>query len=84
MPIIADFMVVLDACVLANYAVTDVFLTFAEELRLYLPRWSEKILEETRRTHARLIGFIRLDAGPRDNHRIRKPVCLTSCDREVM
>jgi predicted nucleic acid-binding protein len=54
MPIIADFRVVLDACVLANYAVTDVFLTFAEEPRLYLPRWSEKILEETRRTHVRL------------------------------
>jgi predicted nucleic acid-binding protein len=53
-PIIADFRVVLDACVLANYAVTDVFLTFAEEPRLYLPRWSEKILEETRRTHERL------------------------------
>jgi predicted nucleic acid-binding protein len=54
MPIIADFRVVLDACVLANYSVTDVFLTFAEEPRLYLPRWSEKILEETRRTHGRL------------------------------
>ena len=54
MPIIADFRVVLDACVLANYAVTDVFLTFAEEPRLYLPRWSEKILEDTRRTHVRL------------------------------
>jgi hypothetical protein len=48
MPVIADFRVVLDACVLANYAVTDV-LTFAEEPRLYLPRWSEKILDETRR-----------------------------------
>src|SRR5262249_46166588 len=54
MPIIADFRVVLDACVLANYAVTDVFLTFAEEPRLYLPRWGDKILEETLRTHGRL------------------------------
>jgi hypothetical protein len=54
MPIIADFRVVLDAGVLANFAVTHVFLTFAEEPRLYLPRWSEKILEETRHTHERL------------------------------
>jgi hypothetical protein len=52
--VIADFRVVLDACVLANFAVTDVFLRFAEEPRLFLPRWSEAILEETRRAHVRL------------------------------
>jgi hypothetical protein len=33
--------------------ITDVFLTFAEEPRLFLPRWSEIILEETRRTHCK-------------------------------
>jgi predicted nucleic acid-binding protein len=49
--VISDFRVVLDACVLANHAVTDVFLTFAEEPRLFLPRWSETILDETRRAH---------------------------------
>jgi hypothetical protein len=52
--VIADFRVVLDACVLANYAITDVFLTFAEEPRLFLPRWSEKILQETSRAQERL------------------------------
>jgi hypothetical protein len=45
--VIADFRVVLDACVLANFAVANVFLTFAEEPRLFLPRWSIAILDET-------------------------------------
>jgi hypothetical protein len=40
--------------VLANHALTDVFLTFAQEPRLFLPRWSEEILEETRRAHEKL------------------------------
>ena len=51
---IADFRVVLDACVLSNFAIANVFLTFAEEPRLFLPRWSQTILDETRRTHKRL------------------------------
>jgi hypothetical protein len=34
MAIFADFRVVLDACVLANFALADVFLTFAETPRL--------------------------------------------------
>jgi len=46
----ADFRVVLDACVLANYAVADLLLRLAEKPRLYLPCWSERILEETTRT----------------------------------
>jgi len=55
--VIADFRVILDACVLANFAVADVFLTFAEEPRLFLPRWSETILEETRRTQSEDFGW---------------------------
>ena len=51
---IADFRVVLDACVLTNYAVANVFLTFAEEPRLFLPRWSEAILNETKNAQTRL------------------------------
>lgn len=46
----ADFPVVLDACVLANIRVCDLFLRLAEEPRLYLPYWSETILNETQRT----------------------------------
>jgi hypothetical protein len=46
----ADFPIVLDACVLANYGVCDLFLRLAEAPRLLVPRWSEKILDEVRRT----------------------------------
>lgn len=46
----ADFKVVLDACVLANYGVANLLLLLAEKPRLYLPVWSEEILAETRRT----------------------------------
>lgn len=46
----ADFRVVLDACVLANYGVANLLLLLAEKPRLYLPIWSHEILEETRRT----------------------------------
>jgi predicted nucleic acid-binding protein len=46
----ADFKVVLDACVLANAGVCDLFLRLAEPPRLYLPLWSATILEEVHRT----------------------------------
>ncbi len=46
----ADFPVFLDACVLANHAVTDLLLRVADGPRLFCPHWTEKVLEETRRT----------------------------------
>lgn len=46
----ADFPVLLDANVLAESAVSDVFLRLSEEPRLLLPRWTEMIWDETRRT----------------------------------
>jgi len=46
----ANYRVVLDACVLANHGVCDLFLRLAERPRLYLPTWSPGILEETTRT----------------------------------
>jgi predicted nucleic acid-binding protein len=45
-----DFRVVLDACVLANGRVCDLYLRLAEPPRLYLPVWSSRILEEVWRT----------------------------------
>lgn len=42
----ADFQVVLDACVLANAGLCDLFLRLAEPPRLYLPLWSQEILDE--------------------------------------
>jgi hypothetical protein len=64
--VFADFRVVLDACVLANFAVADVFLRFAEEPRLFLPRWSEEILTETWRTHVKDLGWPERLAGAFD------------------
>ena len=49
--IAADFRVCLDACVLANHAVCDLLLKLAEKPRMYLPIFSEDILDEVRRVH---------------------------------
>ena len=46
----ADFKVVLDACVLVNAGLCDLFLRLAEPPRLYLPLWSQEILAEVQRT----------------------------------
>lgn len=53
----ADFPVVLDACVLAEAAVSDLFLRLAEEPRLILPRWSSEIWVETRKTWVEKLGW---------------------------
>jgi predicted nucleic acid-binding protein len=44
-----DFPVVLDACVLANGRLCDLYLRLAEPPRLYSPVWSEEILCEVHR-----------------------------------
>lgn len=46
----ADSRIVLDACVLANFALCDLFLTLAETPRLYQPLWNREILAEVQRT----------------------------------
>ncbi len=43
-------LVVLDACVLANFSLCDTLLRLAEPPRLYEPKWSEEIIRETTRT----------------------------------
>lgn len=53
----ADFKVVLDACVLANFGVADLLLRLAEKPRLYLPFWSQPILDETTRTQTGALGW---------------------------
>ncbi len=53
----ADFPVVIDACVLAEAAVSDLFLRLSEEPRLLLPKWSEAIWEETLRTYIEKVGW---------------------------
>lgn len=49
----ADFPVLLDACVLANAGVCDLYLRLAETPRLFVPRWSARILEEVWHTQTR-------------------------------
>lgn len=48
----ADYKVVLDANVLASYRVCNVFLKLAEPPRLFLPRWSNRILDEVNTVHS--------------------------------
>ena len=49
--------VVLDACVLVNAALRDTLLRIAEPPRLYLPRWSKEIMDETVRTLEQKLGL---------------------------
>jgi predicted nucleic acid-binding protein len=50
-------LVVLDACVLANFALCDTLLRLAEPPRLYKPKWSEDIIRETTRTLKSKLGW---------------------------
>ena len=45
----ADYRVVLDACVLIPMPLADTLLRMAEAPRLYLPRWSQAIMDEVTR-----------------------------------
>lgn len=53
----ADYPVLLDANVLAEEAVSDLFMRLAEEPRLLIPRWTETIWDETRRTLIHKLGW---------------------------
>ena len=53
----ADFHVLIDACVLANQGVCDLLLNLAERPRLFVPHWSERILDEVERTHRTKLGW---------------------------
>ena len=50
-------LVVLDACVLANFALCDTLLRLAEPPRLFEPKWSEEIIRETTRTLELKLGW---------------------------
>jgi tetrahydromethanopterin S-methyltransferase subunit E len=54
---LADYRVCIDACVLANYAVSDLLLRLAERPRIYTPVFSEMILDEVRSTHVEKLGW---------------------------
>jgi hypothetical protein len=50
-------LVVLDACVLANFSLCDTLLRLAEPPRLFEPKWSEDIIRETTRTLESKLGW---------------------------
>jgi hypothetical protein len=50
-------LVVLDACVLANFALCDTLLRCAETPRLFEPKWSQEIIRETMRTLESKLGW---------------------------
>jgi predicted nucleic acid-binding protein len=54
----ADYSVLLDACVLIPMPLADTLLRMAEAPRLYLPKWSDPIMEEVTRN---LIGKFNMD-----------------------
>lgn len=54
---LADYRVCIDACVLANYTVSDLLLRLAERPRIYTPVFSKMILKEVHRTHVEKIGW---------------------------
>ncbi len=45
----ADFGVVLDACVLLPMPLADTLFRMAEQLRLYVPHWTDEIMDEVSR-----------------------------------
>jgi predicted nucleic acid-binding protein len=52
-------LVILDACVLANFSLCDTLLRLAEPPRLFEPKWSEEIIRETTRTLELKLGWPR-------------------------
>jgi predicted nucleic acid-binding protein len=50
-------LVVLDACVLANFSLCDTLLRLAEPPRLFEPKWAEEIIRETTRTLELKLGW---------------------------
>ncbi|HLK21472.1 MAG TPA: PIN domain-containing protein [Bryobacteraceae bacterium] len=76
-----DYVAVLDACVIVPAGLRDTLLRLAETPRLYLPKWSDEILAEVRRT---LIGKLRKTESQAD-HLIEElrnafpEACLKAC-----
>ena len=60
----SDYQVILDACVLVNAALRDTLLRLAEPpCSLYLPRWTQEIMDETKRTLELKLGLTALQTA---------------------
>lgn len=53
----ADARAFMDACVLANFGVCDLLLRLAEKPRLFLPFWSNEVLDEVYRVHVQKLHW---------------------------
>jgi predicted nucleic acid-binding protein len=53
----ADYAIILDANILAESAISDLFLRLSEEPRLISPRWTAEIWAEARRTMISRLGW---------------------------
>jgi len=53
----ADFAIILDANILAESAISDLFLRLSEEPRLISPRWTGEIWTEAHRTMVSKLGW---------------------------
>lgn len=53
----ADYRILLDANVMANFGVCDLYLRLAETPRLVLPKWTNQILDEVYRTQIEQLGW---------------------------
>lgn len=62
----ADYSVVLDTCVLMPMPLCDTLLRMAESPRLYLPKWSDKILEELSRNLVKSLNLTPQQAAHRE------------------
>jgi predicted nucleic acid-binding protein len=51
-----DYLAVLDACVIVPAGLRDTLLRLAETPRLYVPKWSDEIIAEVRRTLVRKLN----------------------------
>jgi predicted nucleic acid-binding protein len=81
----ADFGAVLDANVLANFALCDLLLRLAETPRLYIPFWGEEILAETERTLTGKLGWPPKTAqGLLAEIRAHFPECLVAYPPELL
>jgi predicted nucleic acid-binding protein len=58
----ADYPVVLDTCVLLPPVLCDFLLRLAETPRLYLPKWSQEILDEVHKNQQEVLNFTRARA----------------------
>jgi hypothetical protein len=76
-------LVVLDACVLANFSLCDTLLRLAEPPRIFEPKWSAEIIRETTRTLELKLGWPRMTNDQKDRHVVaaavhgQAPVILT-------